>query len=259
MKMLTALFLASTGAFAQPAIAPPQLGFVVDSARVLRPAYGVSGNFILGPAVAGKIVSEAFSGSVGLLKTDSSLVAFDARGKLLASMKVAPGPALFAFSPSGATALAYIASSNSLIEWRGTAFAPISFNCDGLNTDTVVAIAFPAPFEASLIVERKDALWELHLPLGVAGTPSQNALAGVQSPVLALPTGDLVYTDAGGIVVRRPDASEVHIAASLPVSLSLQQMNRDWVQLADLNSSARFAIHATPGSEGFYRLPESGR
>ena len=75
MTKIAALLLASAGAWAQPAIAPPSLGFVEDSARSLRPAYGLAGNFILGPSVAGKIVSEAFSGSIGLLKTDSSLAA----------------------------------------------------------------------------------------------------------------------------------------------------------------------------------------
>ncbi len=270
MKMLTALFLLSASVWAQPAIAPPRLGFVEDSARALRPAYGLAGNFILGPSVilgsstGSKIVSEAFSGSIGLLKTDSSLAVFDSEGKLLASMDVAPGPALFAFSPSGVTALAYIASGNALVEWRGSAFVPVSLNYEPVRADAVLAIAFPTPFEASLMVQRNTVhghgeIWEVHLPLGTAGTVSQNALIGVRAPVLALPEGDLVYPEAGGIAVRRTDASEVHIEAALPVSFSLQQMNQDWVQLTDLNSNARFAIHTTPGREGFYRLPESSR
>lgn len=260
-SFITALFLASPIVWAQPAIAPPQLGFVEGTAQSLRPAYGVSGNFILGPSItpataAGKIVTEAFSGSLGLFKTDSSLAAFNSQGKLLASINVAGGPALFAFSPNGATALAYIASSKALIEWRGGSFAPVSLTGDEVGADAVLAIAFPTPFEATVIVQRNADLWEVHIPLGVCGTLSQNALAGVHAPLLALPSGDLVYPDAKGIVVRRPDGSEVHIAASLPASFSLQQMNQDWVQLTDLNSSARFAVHTTPGREGFYQLPE---
>jgi hypothetical protein len=260
MSKIAALLLASAGAWAQSAIAPPNLGFVEDSTRALRPAYGLAGNFILGPSVASKIVSEAFSGSVGLLKTDSSLIAFDSGGTLLASMEVAPGPALFAFSPGGVTALAYIASANTLIEWRGSAFAPLTFQYEEeVGADAVLAIAFRTPFEASLIVQRKGAIWKLNFPLGAVGTASQNALAGVHAPLLELPSGDLVYPDALGMVVRRTDASDVHIAAVLPASFSLQQMNQDWVQLTDLNSNARFAIHTAPGREGFYQLPESGR
>lgn len=262
---ITALFsisaLASATAWAQPALAPPMLGFVEDSASALRPVYGVTGNFIVGPSVAAKIVSEAFSGSFGLLKTDSSLAAFDSQGNLLASIDTAPGPALFAFSPNGATGLAYIASTNTLIEWRGSAFAPISLDYQAPAGDSVLAVEFPTPFEASLIVRRNarnagDDIWQVDVPLGSTGSVSQIALNGVHAPVLALPSGELVYSDAGGIVLRTPNASEVHIAASLPASFSLHQMNLDWVQLSDLNSPARFAIHTTPGRESYYRLPQ---
>jgi hypothetical protein len=171
-------------------------------------------------------------------------------------MDAEPGPALFAFSPGGTTALAYIASTKALVEWRGNAFAPVSLKSEELAADAVLAIAFPTPLEASLFIQRKDNVWELALPLNAAGSISQKDLIGVHAPLLVLPSGDLVYHDAGGILVRRTDASEVHIAASLPASFSLQQMNQDWVQLMDLNSSARFAIRTTPGREAFYRLPE---
>jgi len=250
-------------AWAQTSLAPPQLGFVEDSAHALRPAFGLAGNFILGPPISGKIpggniLTEAFSGSFGLLKTDSSLAAFDSQGKLLASMAVARGPALFAFSPGGATALAYVPSTRTLVEWRGSSFAPVPFNSEEMVPDAVLAIAFPFPFEASLFVQRNDTIWELDLSfsLGKWGTVSQSALLGVGAPLLALPSGHFVYGDAGGIVVRSPDGSEVHIAASLPRSFSLQQMNQDWVQLTDLDGSARFAIRTTPGRAGFYQLPE---
>jgi hypothetical protein len=260
VKSCIALVLTLPIAWAQ-LVAPPQLGFVQDSARALRPAYGLAGNFILGPSisgtiVAGQIVTAAFDGSFGLLKTDSSLAAFDPQGKLLAAMNVAPGPALFAFSPGGTTALAYIASSNSLIEWRGSAFAPVSLQDQELIPGAVLAIAFPTPSEVSLIFESGGVICKLGLPLGKQGSISESSLAGVQAPLLVLPSGDVVYRDAAGIVIRKSGAAEVRIAASLPALFSLQQMNRDWVQLTDLNSSAHFAIRATAGREGFYRLPE---
>lgn len=260
---IAAIVLGSPAAWAQPAITPPQLGFVEDSARALRPAYGLAGNFILGPSIPlgpsihGEIIAEAFSGSLGLLKTDSSLAAFDSQGKPLGSMKVAPGPALFAYSPSGATALAYVASSNSLFEWRGNSFTPVSATYRTEPSDVVLAISFPSRFEATLFVQRKDTIWEVRIPLGKDGTESQNALMGVRAPMLALPSGDLVYAGSGGIVVRRTDAPEVHVAASLPASFSLQQMNQDWVELTDRNTTSRFAIRTTPGREAFYQLPSN--
>ena len=245
---ITAWLLVSAAAWAQPAMAPPQVGFVADGARLLRPAYGLAGNFILGPAVAGRIVSEAFGGSFGLLKTDSSLSAFDSRGKLLAFMDTAPGPALFAFSTGGVTALAYISASKALVEWNGSSFVPVSIGSDAIE-DLVLAIALPATEEAALVVQRKGVVWKV-------SRSSQTALIGVHAPLLVLPSGDIVYDAAGRITVRRTDASDVRIGASLPARFSLQQMNREWVQLTDLLGSARFAIRTTPGRESFYTLPE---
>lgn len=258
-----AAFLACATSWAQPALTPPRLGFVEDGASVLRPAYGIAGNFVLGPSIAGQVAAEAFSGSFGLLKTSTLLVAFDAQGKQLASMTVASGAALFAFSPSGTTGLAYIESNHSLIEWRGTQFAPISLSYEPGRGDRVIALAYPNSFQASLIVERnfeKGApdIWQIGVPLGSSGAISESALPGVHAPVLALPSGDLVYSDASGIVIRSSGAPDVHVAATLPASYSLQQMNQDWVQLSDLKSPARFAIRTTPGREGFYQLPSGG-
>ncbi len=250
------LLLLAPCVWAQSGIAPPQLGFVEDSALALRPAYGVTGNFILGPAMAANIESAAFSGSLGLLKSASSLAAFNAQGKLLASTPVAEGSALFAFSPGGGSGLAYIPSNDSLIAWRGGAFTAVASPM--LAGDTVLAIGFPSASEATLIVQRRaDELLEVHLTLGAAGAASENPLVGVRAPVILLPAGDLVFADAQGIVLRRADASDVHISAALPAHFSLQQMNQDWVELSDLAGPARFAIHTAPGRAGFYRLPES--
>jgi hypothetical protein len=256
---IATLSLLVPGAWAQPVIRPPQIGFMEDSAHNLRPAFGLAGNFMLGPPIVGKVVAEAFSGSIGLLKTDSSLSAFDSQGKVLASIDVGPGPALLAFSPTGGTAIAFIVASNQLVEWGGGAFAPMSLNFSEGRADSVLAIAFPTPSEASLIVQRKDGVWELSVQLDTLSTVSQTALSGVHAPLLKLPPGDLVYSDSGGIVVRRTDASEVHIPASLPANFSLQQMNVGWVELADLNTSRRFAVHTEAGREAIYRLPESGQ
>lgn len=264
MTRITALFLAAASAFgpqafSQHAIAPPRLGFVADGSRTLRPLYGMAGSFILGPAVRGAVVSQAFSGSLGLLKTNLFLAAYDPQGQPLGSVplgsiNVSRGPALFAFSPDGTAALAYVASSDALYEWKGGAFSrswvrPV----DG----RVLAIAFPAAFEAALIVERSAGdIWEIREPLGGLGTLSEQALPGVHAPLLALSSGDLVYPGVGGIVVRHPTGAEVHIPATLPVSFSLQQMNRDWVELAGRATKAHFAIRTTPAREGIYQLPE---
>ena len=261
MKQFFAITLiawcAVASATAQSGIRPPQLGFADSADGVLRPVYGVAGNFILGPGVAAKVLSQAFSGSLGLLKTDTTLTAFDGQGKVLATADAAAGPALFAFSLDGATALAYVASSNTLVEWRTGELVTMPFRPE---PDIVLAIALPNAFEASLIVQRDDGIWDVRFPLArVKLASSQKALVGVTAPVLALASGDLVFSDANGIVLRKPDNSEVRIAAQLPAKFSLQQMDSEWVQLRDLDTARHFAIRVAPGREGFYQLPGAHR
>jgi hypothetical protein len=256
MKQLPAITLLALSMVASAAaqIRAPQLGFAGSADGTLRPVYGVAGNFILGPAVlgkagAGRVLSQAFSGSLGLLKTESTLVAFDGKGQVLATTDAAAGPALFAFSPDGLTGLAYVPSSNTLIEWSAGRFEAVPFRQE---PDIVLAIALSNTLQASLIAQRDGAIWEL-------ASASQRALVGVTAPVLALASGELVFSDVHGIVLRKPDNSEVHIAAQLPAKFSLQQMDGEWVQLCDLATPRRFAIRILSGREGFYQLPEAGQ
>ncbi len=250
---LIALLMAASAA-AQ--IRAPRLGFAGAADGTLRPVYGVAGNFILGSPLAGHVVSQAFSGPLGLLKTDSTLAAFDGQGKVLATTAASAGPALFAFSPDGATAIAYIASSNTLMEWRAGQLVTMPFRPE---PEMVLAIAMPNALEASLIVQRNDGIWEVQLPFTHPRVASQKALVGVTAPVLALASGELVYSDANGIVLRKPNGSEIHIAGRLPAKFSIQQMDSDWVQLSDLATARRFAIRVASGREASYQLPEAGQ
>ena len=262
-KPLFAAMLTSAMVCAQPALAPPSLGFIQDAAHGLRPVYGVAGNFILGTPVVENAVNAAFGGSFGLRKTASSLEAFGADGQLLASFDTAPGPALFAFSADGTQALAYISAAHSLVEFDGKTFQLVTL---GRQVSGVLALAFPTANQAALFVREADArtfadgsatLLQMTLPLDGDGTASQCVLMGVRAPLLALPSGDLVYRGDAGIAIRRKDGSEVHLAASLPPRFALQQMNKDWVQLLDPASNTHFAIRTTAGSESLYRLPET--
>jgi hypothetical protein len=262
MRQLSAitLIVLSVVASAGAQIRPPQLGFSGAADGTLRPVYGVAGNFILGPPIAGKVISQAFSGSLGLLKTESTLAVFDGQGKVLATTDAAAGPASFAFSLDGATALAYVASSNTLVEWSGGKFATgPALHPETRAAETVLGVALPNPLEAALIVQRDDGIWEVRFPLARVRLVSQKALVGVTAPVLALGSGELVYGDTNGIVLRKPDNSEVHVAAQLPAKFSLQQMDGEWVQLSDLATARRFAIRVASGREGFYQLPEAGQ
>lgn len=253
MKRLL-LFIAVSSAWAQPALAPPQLGFIADSAHSLHAVYGVAGNFVLGSAAATGVTAAAFSGLIGLLKTDSAVIAFDAQGKTLGNASAPAGPALFGFAEKGEAALAYIPGSREIVRFTGGHFTPRTVTLD---VPSVVSVAFPSIRQASLIVQRDGSgLWELRVELSDGHVDSQTALTGLTAPILELPSKELVSSDSQGIVVTRPDGSQIHISGRLPAHFALQQMSAGWVQVSDLDSAARFAVRVIAGHEGFYTLPE---
>jgi hypothetical protein len=252
---LGALAMAVVAAWAQTGIAAPQMGFIQDGGNSLRPVYGIAGNFVLGDATASGVVCSAFSGSFGLVKTDSSIVAMDGQGQVLDTADAPPGSALFGFSRSGAPALAYLASTNLLLQWTGATFEPVLLAPNIPDSADVVSIASPVPGQAAMILQRGDDLWDVRILLATGELISQTAILGVTAPVLTLPTGDLVYGDANGLVVRQADGSEKHIAGQLPESFALRQMGDGWIQVRDLDTGHQFAVRITANREQFYGLP----
>ncbi len=242
------LSLMSTAAWSQHALAPPQVGFMQAGRGEIRPVIGLAGNFLVGRATSTGIVSAAFSGSFGMLKSDSALILIDLEGRAVTSVDAPPGPALFAFSIDGSPALAYFQQSKTLDVWDGHAFQTVALDID----EAVLSISLPA----ALIVQRATGLWELGFNLATGAIVSQTALSGITAPVLLLAGGRLVYRDAKGLVVRGEDGSEKHIAAHLPASFSFGQMGNGWIQVTDLAAGRLFAVNVQPGHEGYYILPE---
>ena len=178
-----------------------------------------------------------------MLKTDSAIIVTDRLGHALASVAAPPGSALFAFSANGVPALVYFEQTNTLCGGTARTLQSERPACSIHGGD---GSAIDRGSESSLvtfIVERKDGLWELHVRTATGQVESQTALAGAACPVLMLASNDLLYTDANGVVIRRQDGSEKHIAAQLPKSFAFQQMGEGWVEVTDLESGRLFAIN----------------
>ena len=242
-------------ACAQPGLAPPQIGFIQDSSNALRPVIGIAGNFLLGDPMQTGLTSAAFSGSSGMVKTDSALLAIDRQGQVIASTGAPAGSALFAFSRSGAPAFVYLIDANAWMVWDGQQFQPAAFDLSAFDSLVVISIASPNDGEAQIVLQRDDGLWDIRLQLADGAVTSQSAITGVTAPMLALASGDLVYRDTDGVVVRKPDGSELHILAQLPPNIAFQQMGDGWIQIRDLDTSNQFAVRITAGREQFYQLP----
>lgn len=257
--ILAALSLLAVSAWAQPTIAPPQIGFMEDKAGSVHPVYGLAGNFLMGDPIATGVISAAFSGSFGWAKTDSTVIVMDAQGQAMATSDAPPGPALFAFTGDDRPALAYLVTSNTLLQWSGATLTPVPLDWTALAADAVLSIAEPDSDHAAMLVQRKDGVWDVRVVLATGEADSQTALPAVTPPSCMLANGDVVSSDDSGLVVYKADGSAIHIAAHLPDSFSLQQMGDRWLQLRDLTNAEEFAVRTSKDREGFYALPEVSR
>jgi hypothetical protein len=257
--LMAALSFLAVSAWAQPAIAPPQIGFIQDTAGTMRPVYGLAGNFLMGEPIAAGVISGAFSGSFGWTKTDSTVNVTDSQGQAIAAADAPDGPALFAFGSDGKPALAYLFLSNTLLQWSGAELTPVPLDGAAIAADAVLSIAAPDSDHAAMLVQRKDGVWDLRVLLATGEVDSQAALPAVTAPACMLANGDVVSRDDDSLVVHKVDGSVVHIAARLPDSFSLQQMGDRWLQLRDLGNGGQFAVRISKDREGYYALPEVSR
>ena len=132
------------------------------------------------------------------------------------------------------------------MRWTGTSFEPLPLNVDG----TVIAIS-----ASEIIIQRDDTLVaQAFLPVSGEIT-SQTILIGVNSPVFLLPTGALIFPEADGLAIRKPDGTQLHIDVTLPDNFTFQQMGDGWIEIR--GAGPQFALRIVENREQIYRLPDA--
>jgi len=243
-----AFFLSSAFAMAQPAISPPGVGAILDSSGTLHAVIGLSGNFVFVDTGISKVLSAAFSGPAGLLKTDTEILVLDAANQVVTRYGAPGGDrALFAFDALGQAALAYY--SGTLLCFDGSQPMAVSWTGD------VVSIATAGPDSATVILRRNDGLWNVQFWPATGDVQSESLIAGVDGPVLLRPNGDLLFTRDSNIVLRDASGVERTVAAGFQID-SFEQLGKDWIAVRETGLGRLFALRITPASLDVYQLPE---
>ncbi len=258
-KILAAISIMAGVLLAQTSLTAPQVGFMHDMADSVHPVYGLAGNFLVGEALASGVVSAAFSGSYALLKTGTAIVMTDRAGEIIAASPTVDGPAQFSFACNGEPVLAYLGKTGELLVWKAGTFEAAPFDSATLGAGAVLSVAASDSEHGVVIVQRDGDLWNVRIRLATGEIDSQTAITGVTPPLLMLPTGELVFSGAGGIVIRRADGTERIVPTRLPSSFALEQMGDGWIQLRDLTSVQQFALRITGDTEQIYQLPEASQ
>ena len=233
---------------AQRTIAPPAVGMVRDSSGAMHAVVGVAGNFVLLDASGiANAVSASFSGSAGLVKTDSEVLVLDATGQIANRYDATAGPALFAFDSNGAPALAYY--SGTLFRFDNNALTPVNWTGDALS------IALASPQSALAIVRDAHRLRSMRITLPTGDIESETALSDVNGPVLLLANGGLLFTRDNDLVVRDASGAERLIPAGFKVD-SFEIIGKEWIAVREAGGGRSFALRITDQSLDLSQLPE---
>jgi hypothetical protein len=244
---LAFLSICAATALAQPAISPPSVGMVRDSNGSVQAVNGIAGNFLRADTGISNAVSAAFSGTSGLIKTDTELLVLDASYQVTARYDAPGGQALFAFDGSGAPALVYY--SGTLVRFRGGNLEPVNWSGDA------VAIALAGRRSAAVLVRRDDRLWNVRLSLSGGEIENEGLLAGVSGPAALLSDGAVVYIDGNDVVVRDSAGAERRVAAGIQVDY-FEQLGKDWTAIREASGGRLFALRVRPEGLDLSQVPE---
>lgn len=217
---------------AQAPIATPVIGKMLDASGTLRPLYGVSGNFTIGPREAVRVISAACSASLCLAKT-ANMILGPKRSSAAPS-----GPALFALD--GAEAVLYFPESNQFARWRQSRLRLLPWRLEG------EVLSMRTSFERTEIAVRRGADVWIVRPDGAI----LDSLGDVAGPVLLLDNGT-VLASGDDLVLRRDAGNELRF--ELPGILNLSALGEEYVQVTTAADS--FALRTTRGRESLLVLP----
>ncbi len=243
-------------ASAQSGLAPPLLGLVTDAQQQIRRAYGITGNFVLGDAVAfPETVNWAFSGHAGLLKTADQVVLLSASAGVVRRSSAPTGDAQFAFDAHGQPALYFLAEPAEL--WRIGAKSDVRIALDPNQiAGEVRSIALAGSRRATLAICRDNALWLLSIDLASGSVMSRRNAAIAGCPALVLWSDRLVYATPGSIVIRTSDGFEHRVKLPEPAK-TMRLIGDGWMEMETAGQSLALRLNGESGV--LFRFPGAQR
>jgi hypothetical protein len=240
-------------AAAQQGLTPPQIGYLRDSAGNVRLLHGISGTFWLGDTVASGAGGAASSGTASMIVARYGLRVLDASGRPVGLTWPAAGPALFAFTATGAPALVWLSSSQELLRWNGQQFERLSIDPGVLN-GTAVSLAAPDPGRAAFLIQRGEQLWRVDLSLLDGAVLGSETIPAAVAPAILLDDGTIAYAGASrNIVIRNPQGVERSVPFNgSPAELTL--LGQGWILVESGSPQIHSALRL--GAGALFELPE---
>ncbi|MFI5337974.1 MAG: hypothetical protein ACHQ5A_14385, partial [Opitutales bacterium] len=176
---------------------------VNSKANMLRPVFGLAGNFVLGDGLLTGVVSAAFGDGYGLAKIEGSLVVLGPQGRVSCELPAPEGAALFALAARSPEALAYFPQASQMVRLRGCTVAPEYFDPPPVWGE-ILSIAMPQSGQVAMVVKRDTTYWLLRAVLSTGLILREVPLLAVAEPLYLSRDGTLVFARDGELIVRAP-------------------------------------------------------
>lgn len=230
--MKLAIFFAAAASLWAQGLGRPFVGQMIDHQHLLRPVYGVSGSFTVeGPLLSERIFASACSLNFCLAKTESTLVSAGP------PTPAPPGGAVIALDAGGATV--YFPWIREFARWQNGTLTKLNLSVNG----TVLSLASNPGL--SIAVERSGIIWIVAADGTILDSLPTDATAVLLLPALT------IYQEAGAIVLRKSDASELRFP--VPGVLSFTALGNGYVEA--IASGALYALRTAAGKEQLFQLP----
>lgn len=234
--MRTLLLFTTALVAAAGGIDAPRIGYARSADGSVLQVSGVSGAFITTPTGLTDVVAAAFSGSLGLLKTNETTRVIDRTGAILSEIEAPSGPAMFGFDPTGRVGAAWYPSTGALAIYRDGEWSPAPFDP---GASGVLAITLKDK-DRAMVVLQSDSLSLVRIRLSDGAVEDVTALGASTGPVLALSDGSLIFQRDGAAILR--DVQGVEQTLDLPAGVvELTPMGGAWVQ-ARTDSGATLTV-----------------
>jgi len=226
----------------------PTLGYILAGDRV-APLFGVAGAFSIGEPQYNEVLSAAFSGRAGLLKTAGEVLALDSKGRRTASVAAPEGPALFVFSAQGFPGGALFPAAGEIYLFRDEEITRIAAE---LPAGEPVALGVSDSGSVTVLLDRDGGLWKSRFSIVNRQFETAEFVPGIQAPAVFLPGGSILGTTEDGLVVLHPERAGQPIPLHFRPS-AIEQIGSGWL-LLQVDGAARYGIRLDQ-PEHLYELP----
>jgi hypothetical protein len=241
-----ALFWAALPACAQ--IGQPQLGYIRDSNRSLRPAMGIPAAATLGDAVADHVQSFACSATACLVNTDAALLQIRASSSGNSSISGVPqGPAVIAVDENSDDAWIYFQNAQQFGRWEHGALSTIDYSPGG---DVLPLRATAGGFDYAVVRDPSSGTaWLEHVSTADGSVTVLDSIAATETVMLL--TNGVVYAGNDQLILRRSDGNLL----TFPLS-GIAAFHRASETTVEIDAAGgQWLLSTVPGYEQLCLLP----